>query len=63
MMFDAKPLALILIALGLIISFVLWAFRLIPWWGVLVGGVGLPLAALAAIIVLAIVAWMAGGSH
>lgn len=63
MMFDAKPLALILFALGLIISFVLWAFRLILWWGILVGGVGLPLAAVAAIIVIGLLAWMAGGSH
>lgn len=62
MMFDGGALKW-LVAIGIVISFGLWAFRLIPWWGILVGGIALPVILLAVLCIVGIGMWMASGSH
>lgn len=52
-----------LVLMGLVLSFALWAFRIIPWWGILIGGVAAPFVALGGFIILGLLAWMASGSH
>ena len=54
---------IVLALFGVLVGFVLWAFRLIPAWGIpvagLIAGVGIP----AVVFVVLIFAWMANGSH
>ena len=48
---------------GLLIGFVLWAFRLISWWGIIASAVGVPAALVGLVFVIFVAMWIAGGSH
>ena len=66
MMFDNRGLAVcccVLAGIGGAIAFGLWAFRIIPAWGILVALVGTPVIVTAVVFVLFMLAWMASGSH
>lgn len=62
-MLDDKTVAILIGVVGLVIGFGLWAFRIVPWWGVLVSAVAAPVAVVVLLLAVCIFSWMASGSH
>lgn len=50
-------------ALVTVIAGALWAFGVIPWWGILIAVPTVTVAAVGVLLFVGILAWMAGGSH
>lgn len=46
-----------------LIATALWWFGFIAWWGILIAVPVVTVAVIAALTVIGILAWMAGGSH
>jgi len=45
----------VMVVIGAVIGFALWAFRLIPAWGIAVGALGVPAAAIIVLVILLLI--------
>ena len=50
-------------AIVTLLASILWALGVIPWWGVLIAVPVATVALVAVLFMMAVGAWMAGGSH